>query len=205
MHSTTIRHKKKKHCSWLNAVLVLLMFLTASFVYADEETALIGEPRFDVRSAFIEPVEGIYQLHATLDLALSNSAQQALREGVPVTFFLDARIERKRQYLPDKQVAEVTQRWEIRYDALSERYLVSDSATNSQSSYATLQSALVALADVRGVPMGPIGLIEKGKHYEASLRAVAVIEGGLPSALKVMMFWVDWRRETDWYTWTLRP
>ena len=124
---------------------------------------------------------------------------------MPVTLLLDVRIERKRQYLPDKQIAAVSKRWEIRYDALSERYLVSDLDADQQSSYSTLQSALAELADVRRVSIGAIGLIEKGKHYEASLRAVAAIEGGLPSALKVMMFWVDWRRETDWYTWTVRP
>ena len=205
MYLTVITNKKMRQTLWLNTVLILLCLFAAGFACADEETTVLDEPRFDVRSAFFEPVEGIYQLHATLDLALSSSAQQALREGVPVTLLLDVRIERKRQYLPDKQIAAVSKRWEIRYDALSERYLVSDLDADQQSSYSTLQSALAELADVRRVSIGAIGLIEKGKHYEASLRAVAAIEGGLPSALKVMMFWVDWRRETDWYTWTVRP
>ena len=39
----------------------------------------------------------------------------------------------------------------------------------------------------------------------AAVRAIASIEGGLPNALRVMMFWMDWKRTTDWYTWTVAP
>jgi len=57
----------------------------------------------------------------------------------------------------------------------------------------------------RGLPVIDEALIEKDNHYEASLRVQTTIEGGLPGALKAMMFWMDWKRTTDWYTWTLPP
>ena len=94
---------------------------------------------------------------------------------------------------------------QIRYHALSERFLVNNLNSGQQTSYASLASALGALSEVRGLPVIDEALIERGQRYEASLRVVAAIEGGLPSALKFMMFWIDWKRATDWYTWTLRP
>ncbi len=161
---------------------------------------------FDVRSAYLEPVDGVYQLGATLDLALSRAARQAIREGVPVALQLDIVIQRKRRLLlPDQEVAALAQRWKLQYHALSGRYLVNNLNSGQQTSYSSLSSALAALGEVRGLPVIDESLIERGQHYEASIRVGAVIEGGLPAALKTMMFWIDWKRVTDWYTWTVRP
>jgi len=160
---------------------------------------------FDVRSAYLEPVDGVYQLGATLDLALSRAARQAIREGVPVALQLDIVIERKRRLLPDQEVAALAQRWKLQYHALSGRYLVNNLNSGQQTSYSSLGSALAAVGEVRGLPVIDEPLIERGQRYEASIRVAAVIEGGLPTALKTMMFWIDWKRVTDWYTWSVRP
>lgn len=170
-----------------------------------DDTPLEDGGRFEVRSAFLEPSEHVYQLNATLNLALSRNAQAAIREGVPVTLELDLSLDRKRRFLPDQQVAYLAERWQIRYHALSERFVVNSLNSGQQSSYSTLPAALAALSQVRDLPVVDEALIEKGEHYEGSLRAVAIIEGGLPTALKVMMFWIDWKRSTEWYTWPVQP
>ena len=170
-----------------------------------DDTALEDGGRFEVRSAFLEPAERVYRLNATLNLALSRNAQQAIREGVPVTLELDLSLDRRRRLLPDQQVAYLAERWQIRYHALSERFVVNSLNSGQQSSYSTLPAALAALSQVRDLPVVDEALIEKGEHYEGSLRAVAIIEGGLPTALKVMMFWIDWKRSTEWYTWPVLP
>jgi hypothetical protein len=183
---------------------LLTLVLAPSVAYADETTIEDGG-RFEVRSAYLESAEHVYQLNVTLDLALSRSAKAAIREGVPVAVQLDISVERKRRYLPDQQVAALAQRWQIQYHALSERYLVSNLNSGQQSSYSSLAAALAALSEVRGLPVIDEALIERGQRYEASLRVITAIEGGLPAALKVMMFWMDWKRATDWYTWVLKP
>ena len=160
---------------------------------------------FDVRSAYLEPADGVYQLGATLDLALSRAARHAIREGVSVALQLDIVIERKRRWLPDQEVAALAQRWKLQFHALSGRYLVNNLNSGQQTSYSSLDSALAAVGVVRGLPVIDESLIERGQRYEASIRVAAVIEGGLPAALKTMMFWLDWKRVTDWYTWTVRP
>jgi hypothetical protein len=169
-----------------------------------EVLALEDGGRFEVRTATLEPVDGVLQLNATLDLSLSRSALRALRDGVPVQLELDVAVERRRSYLPDDDVAFLVQRWQIQYHALSERYLVANLNTGQQTSYSALAPALASLAQVRGLPVLDEALMEDGERYEASVRAIASVDGGLPDAVRVMMFWADWKRTTDWYTWTVR-
>jgi Domain of unknown function (DUF4390) len=188
----------------MNRILALLALVLASLAAFADDITIEDGGRFDVRSAFLEPAERVYQLNATLDLSLSRRFQQAIRDGVPVALQLDISVERKRRYLPDQQVALLAQRWEIHYHALSERYLVSNLNSGQQTSYSSLAAALAALSEVRGLPVIDEALIERGQSYEASLRVVAAIEGGLPNALKMMMFWIDWKRATDWYTWSAK-
>ena len=49
------------------------------------EAMAAEDARFEVRSAYLEPVDGVMQLNATLELGLSATALEALRDGVPVT------------------------------------------------------------------------------------------------------------------------
>ena len=184
---------------------VLALGLCAPVFGLADDIALEDGGRFEVRSAFLEPNEHVYQLNATLNLALSKSAQQAIREGVPVALELDLSIDRKRRYWKDQEVAYLAERWQIRYQALSERFVVNSLNSGEQRSYSTLAAALGALSQVRDLPVIDEALIEKGEHYEGSLRAVTTIEGGLPNALRIMMFWIDWKRSTGWYTWVVVP
>jgi len=183
----------------------LLLLLCAAAIARAEEPALEDGARFDVRSAFLEPADRVYQLNATLDLALSRNAQQAIRDGVPVVLQIDVDVQRKRRYFVDEKVASLVQRWQLRYHALSERFVVNNLNSGQQVSYGSLTAALNALSEVRGLPVIDEALVEKSSHYEASVRVQTTIEGGLPGALKAMMFWMDWKRTTDWYTWTLPP
>jgi hypothetical protein len=185
----------------LGGVAALCVLLAAAPSHAQD--ALEDGGRFEVRSAFLEPSEGVYQLNAMLDLSLSRNAIQALREGVPVSLELDISVQRRRGWLPDADVAFLVQRWQIQYHALSERYLVNNLNSGQQTSYSSLGAALSALSHVRGLPVIDEALLEKGQRYEASVRVVAAVEGGLPDAVRIMMFWVDWKRATEWYTWTL--
>lgn len=186
-----------------HGVLVALCVLLACLPAARAQEAIEDGGRFEVRSAFLEPADGVYQLNATLDLSLSRSAIQALREGVPVSLELDIAVERRRRWLPDEGIAFLVQRWQIQYHALSERYLVNNLNSGQQTSYSSLAAALAALSRVHGLPVLDEPLLEKSQRYEVSMRVVAAVEGGLPDAVRIMMFWVDWKRATEWYTWTL--
>lgn len=205
MKGTLAAAQRPRGPLWRRLGVPALLVLAACASFADDLQTLDDGGRFEVRSAYLETAEHVYQLNATLDLALSRNASQAVHEGVPVVLELDLSVVRKRRYLPDVEVASLAQRWQIHYHALSERYLVNNLNSGQQASYSSLATALAALSDVRGLPVIDEALIERGQRYEASLRATAAVEGGLPTALKFIIFWIDWKRSTDWYTWTVRP
>ena len=47
------------------------------------EAMAAEDARFEVRSAYLEPVDGVMQLNATLELGLSATALEALRDAMP--------------------------------------------------------------------------------------------------------------------------
>ena len=177
-------------------VALVLCALAPAAVAADDA-------RFEVRSAYMEPVDGVMQLNATLELGLSATALEALRDGVPVTLTLESQLRRKRRFLPDASVAEIDQQWRLQYHALSDRWLVTHLNTGLQTSWPNQAAALDHLSRPRAIPIIDAPLLRGSATYEASLRATAEV-GGMPDSLKVLMFWVQWQRTTDWYTWTVR-
>jgi hypothetical protein len=76
--------------------------------------------------------------------------------------------------------------------------------TNTQSSYATLYSALRQIGLLRDYPLVPTELINDDEQYEVGLRAVLVQED-LPGPLQMLAFWRgDFSLESEWYRWNLR-
>lgn len=180
------------------ALVGVLASLLAAFPAAAQQD------RFDVRSAFVERIDGVWNLGATIDLSISDAARDALRESIPLELRLDVVVTGQRRFLPSETVAELEQRWRLSWDALAERYVVTHVNSGALVNFATLDQALESLSRVRGLPLIDASLLEEGRRYEVSVRATVEI-GGVPTAVKVLLFWRDWSRTTDWYTWSLRP
>lgn len=189
------RRRLQAGIGWAAAALMGLLFAAAPAAAAD---------RFEIRNAFAEPVAGVWNLNAIIDLSLTSAAREALDEGIPLTLVLDIEITVGRRFLPDASIAELAQRWRLAYDALSERYVVTNLNSHAQSTHATLEDALDELSLVRGLPLVDAALLRQGERHEISLRASLEI-GGVPDAIKVLIFWRDWTLTTDWYTWSVRP
>ena len=161
-----------------------------------------AETRFEIRSAYVEPVEGIYLLTAQLRFELPDGARQAVRDGVLLTLDVDLALHRARRFWFDATVASLAQHYDISFHALSERFVVRNLNSGEQNSYATLDAALESLESIRGLPVLDVAFIEPGENYEFSLRATLDVRT-LPEALRWVLFWKDdWRQRTVWYSWT---
>lgn len=166
--------------------------------------ALAQQDRFDVRSAFVEPVDGVWHLGATLDLSLSDAAREALSESIPLDLRLDIVVRGERRFLPNETVATLEQRWRLSWDALAERYVVTHVNSGALGNFPTLGQALESLSRPRGLPLIDAALLREGRRHEISVRATLEI-GEVPMALKVLLFWREWSRTTEWYTWSFKP
>jgi hypothetical protein len=160
--------------------------------------------KFDVRSANTGLQDGVYYLAARVDLRLSDEALEALESGVELTVEMQIEVNRNRNLLPDNQVAELSQSYLLRYQPLSQRYLVKNVNSGEQSSHATLFAALSEIGRISTLPVIDEALLKPKGRYEIRMRAV-LDRNTLPGPLRLFVFWGDsFRLESEWYTWSLR-
>jgi Domain of unknown function (DUF4390) len=175
----------------------LLALLAASGLPAD---ALDGV--LEVHSAYVNIDRGVFLLHARVEYPASPAIGAALRDGVTLTFDLEARVERERRLWFNSNIVEVTLRRDLSYHAVTDRYVVRDVRSGDQNSFATLEEALDFLGKVNDWPILVEPQLDEG-NYTISVRA-GVRRGSLPASLRALLFWTnDWARVSEWYTWSL--
>jgi hypothetical protein len=166
------------------------------------------EGALSVDSAFVNRVNGVYQLHARVQYPLSDDTRTALRDGVSLSYSLEVEIARQRRYWLDAGVTSIVLRRDLAWHAVSERYVVrevgrADGNGNGQQAFSTLEEALAHLGTIDGWPIVVAPQLRAGGEYAVSVRA-SVRRGRMPDALRVLLFWTDdWQRESEWYTWSL--
>jgi Domain of unknown function (DUF4390) len=183
------------------AFQLLFVLACIGFGYAPDSRA---QERFDIRSAYVERAEGVYQLSATLDFDIGEGARAAVRDGAPFTLRLEIVVRRQRSYWLDEGVATLDQGYELVYHALSDRYVVRNVNSGEQASYATLDAALDALRVISNLPILDQALVRPERRHEISLRASLDVRT-MPDTLRFILFWSDdWRQRSEWYTWSPR-
>jgi hypothetical protein len=160
--------------------------------------------RFEIRNAYVELVNGEWQLDVRLDLALADAARQAFEEGVPLVLKLEVEASVDRRLLPAEDVVSMTRRWQLAYDAISQRYVVPDVKSGSHVSHATQDEAYEALGRVSGIVIADTAKLPDGQRFDMRVRATVEI-GELPAAVRMLLFWRSWSRDTEWYAWEVRP
>ena len=156
----------------------------------------------EVRSAYVNIDKGVFLLHARVAYPVSAAIRSALKDGVSLTFDLDARVDRERRFWFNANIVDLTLRRELTYHAVSDRYVVRDTRSRDQQSFSTLDEALDYLGKIDAWPI----LVEPqldGGSYTISVRA-GMRRGHLPASLRAILFWTDdWARVSEWYTWSL--
>jgi hypothetical protein len=180
---------------------VLLIAVWVSSAHAEPPVA---PQKMEVRSAFLERQENVYQLNATVAFDLPEGARQAIIEGVAMTLDLEIVLRRSRRFWFDEAVATLVQNYQLEHRALSERYLVRNLNSGEQSSFPTLDSALDALRVISDLPILDQSLLEPDEDYEISLRAGMDVRT-MPDVLRFVLFLADdWRQSSEPYLLSLR-
>jgi hypothetical protein len=187
MTASTLEHRALGVARPLAAALLALWL--AVLGPAARADALDGV--LEVQSAFVNLADGVYQLHARVVYPANEETAAALREGVSLSYDLDAGL------------TTLTLRRELTFHAVSERYVVRDARSGAQSSFATLEEALESLGTVDGWPILVASQVPREADCRVSVRA-SVRRGKLTDALRVILFWNDgWQRASEWYSWSL--
>jgi hypothetical protein len=186
----------------LNPVRLFVPLCAAGLLLASVAFGNALEGVLEVRSAYVNIDKGVFLLYARIEYPEGPALREALRDGITLTFELDARVDRDRRFWFNAGIVDLTLRRELTYHAVSDRYVVRDTKSGDQVSFATLDEALGFLGHVDAWPI----LVEpqlNGGNYTISVRA-GVRRGHLPASMRAILFWTDdWARTSEWYTWSL--
>ncbi len=191
---TSLSIRRLLYRAW---VCALLLLITVGLpVWADDGL-------FEVTRGSLRVDDTQYLLDGQVDLHLNSEAAEALESGLMLSIQMQFEITRPRRFWTDIQVASSSRDFELRFKALSQRYLVTDNLTGEQQNYATLPSALRNLGRIRGWPVAAVNVINDDANNECALRAV-INQDRLPGPLQILTFWRgDFSLDSDWYRWTL--
>jgi hypothetical protein len=191
-------HPKRTAASALIIFAALLWAAWGAVARADTLDGVL-----EVQSAYVNVDHGVFLLHSRIQYPMNPMIQDALRDGVTLTFDLETRVARERRFWFDADIVELSMRRELSYHTVSERYVVRDVRSGARESFPNLDSALEYLGTIDGWPVLVEPQLSDTDRYRIAVRA-GVRRGRLPASLRLLMFWTDdWYRVSEWYSWSL--
>lgn len=159
---------------------------------------------FAVSRATTQLRDEVYYLNADLNLRLTGAVVEAVESGVPITIELQIEVVSPRDWWWDETVYSLSQRYRVKFHALTRQYVVTNLNSRVQNSYPTRTTALTALSSVKDLPILDRTALKVGVHYFGTLRARLAVED-LPSPLRVWAYLSsDWDLASDKFRWQLQ-
>lgn len=135
---------------------------------------------------------GLLSVDAQLTYRLSDKADQALSNGLPLEIQQTLQVERKRNWWFNAVVDTQQRHYRIQFHALSRRYVLTRLETGASRSFRDRRALLSALGRVEGWPV----MRESAAQTLGSLQlrlSTKLVRDALPRVLR-MAAWLD----TDW-------
>lgn len=165
--------------------------------------AVAGTYAAAVKYAELTLNDGNYFVSAEVEYKLSPKATNALKNGVPLHWAVNIRVQRPRSFWWDETLAEKNLRFRIQYQALLNTYRVHNEDTGESDDFSTLPAALDALSTIRYIPLLKRSALVPGKLYVAGVR-VTFDRELLPLPLRPLSYInPQWYLSSDWYLWNL--
>jgi len=149
--------------------------LTLSLLLLLALNANAATPVFSVNNAVVSAVGNGYVLNATIHYPLTPRVIEALDNGVPITFYQELELSHVFPVFGDiwqwrSTRWQSTLRFELRYHALVQQYVVLSLDTDTQQNFPTLDSALMALGHVENMSL-PAEHTINTKNLELRIRS----------------------------------
>jgi hypothetical protein len=188
-----------------NTLVVSLGMLLLLLSGAGARAAGELEGELEIHSAYVVIDHGVVQLNAHIQYPLNDSIRSTLLDGVTLAFDLEVSLSRHRRLWFNAGVLDLTVHRELSYHAVTDRYVLRDAEGRDQESFPSADAAFERLGRVEDLPILVESQLGGDGSFQVAVRA-GVRRGRLPDLLRTLVFWSDdWRRTSDWYTWTLTP
>lgn len=163
-----------------------------------------ASPRFAIRNASTILINQVYYLNANIDYHFSAAALEALDNGVPLVVELTIEIEREREYVWDETTTSLRQRYQLSYEALTRRYVVTNLNSGADTYYSDRVMAITAMGAVVKLPILDADLLNPDEKYTVRLQASLYLDA-LPVPMRIVgYFSSDWRISSEWFQWPLQ-
>ena len=168
------------------------------------EVSAQAKPDFVISSVDSQWQDDVYQLDVHLRCQLNRYADEAIGKGVAVVIALDVEVHRKRPwYWPEQRVASLEQRYQLKYHALTDHYLLTNLNTGVQSGFPSLATMLESLGTIVDLPVLDRQLLKSNLEYTARMRVRLDLDA-LPAPLRLLAYVTPgWHQASDWYEWNL--
>ncbi|TNG01814.1 MAG: DUF4390 domain-containing protein [Gammaproteobacteria bacterium] len=143
-------------------------------------------------------------LDGTITYSFSDTALEALENGLPLVVRTDIKVVRSSGWFWDTTLVSKSLSQQIQYAALSQQYLVKDIQTSLPKTFLTRDSAIDALGHVDDLSVVSVKAILPDNQYKIKIKTWLDIES-LPSPLRPLAYISDkWRLESDWAQWPIK-
>ncbi len=181
---------------------LLLLFLCFGWLLCQP---VFGASGFVVANAATRLQEQIYLLDVQVDYGFSEAALEALDNGVPLTLEMRVQVRRKGAWIWESNLVERRRLYTIRYQPLPELYQVAGLQEGTKQSFATRAAALVALGEVRDLPLLNKSRLEADESYLVRVKVSLDVEA-LPLPLRPVAYLKpSWDLSSGWSRWPLEP
>jgi hypothetical protein len=182
---------------WLTTACMVGLLLYAVGLYAaalsfSKVTITLGED------------ERIF-IDAQLQYALSQVAEEALENGVPLTFEMHIQMRADSAWVWEPDVTEYRIRNTLRYRPLSTLYEVSTQGIEGKQVFATRSAALRYMGSIRNFALVGRDKLDLDKQYLVRLNAYLDIDA-LPLPLRTQAYFSEaWSLQAEPWEWLLKP
>ena len=181
----------------LGCVMALLLLLVLPVAAAAEE------PGIALNRADVSVDEGGIYFDAHYQVVLSREADRALRSGVPLVLATATRVVRPRWWWWNAEIQGNEVRKELRYHALSRRYVVVDQRSGDKRTFFRREAALDAWSSIDRHRVIERARLSSDGGYLLEARARLDLDA-LPYPLRtVAQVSPEWRLTSEWQSWPL--
>lgn len=144
-------------------------------------------------------------LDADIEFTLNDTVDEALRNGVPLTFETHVQMRRVKAWIWERDVVERRLRTVLQYRPLSGLYELRNLQGDEHISFATRDAALGTLGRIVGMPVVERKTLDLDAEYLVRINVRLDIEA-LPLPMRPLAYIKgDWKIASEPWEWRLRP
>lgn len=178
------------------AVLLLLLLLPVPSVHAQQAV---------IKDLVVTNSKADLLVFFTLKDAFSKEMEEAVQNGIAVTFTFSLEVYEVREGWMDSQLASVSFDHVLSYDSLKDEYYVQKGESDDRKvAVEHLDQAIKMMCEVNGYRLLPVKELSSDRDYTLRVKA-SLVKKELPFKLHYLIpFYSLWGFTTDWVTLAFR-